>query len=95
MFCNLKTIELQAAHIGVGIRGKEGQQAVLASDYALPRFEFLERLLLVHGRYSYNRIATMMCYFFYKNVVFALCLFWFGTSNGFSAQALYDDGYQV
>jgi magnesium-transporting ATPase (P-type) len=46
---------IQAAHIGIGIRGKEGQQAVLASDYALPRFCFLERLLLVHGRWSYNR----------------------------------------
>ena len=29
---------IQAAHLGVGIRGKEGQQAVLASDYALPRY---------------------------------------------------------
>ena len=34
---------IQAAHLGVGIRGKEGQQAVLASDYALPRFAYLER----------------------------------------------------
>lgn len=85
---------IQAAHIGVGIRGKEGQQAVLASDYALPRFAFLERLLLIHGRWSYNRIGTMVCYFFYKNITFALCLFWFALSNGFSAQALYDDGYQ-
>ena len=32
---------IQAAHLGVGIRGKEGQQAVLASDYALPRFAYL------------------------------------------------------
>jgi hypothetical protein len=50
----------QAAHIGVGIRGKEGQQAVLASDYALPRFAYLERLLLIHGRWSYGRIGTMV-----------------------------------
>jgi hypothetical protein len=41
----------------VGIRGKEGQQAVLASDYALPRFAYLERLLLIHGRWNYNRPA--------------------------------------
>jgi hypothetical protein len=47
----------QAAHVGVGIRGKEGQQAVLASDYALPRFAYLERLLLIHGRWNYNRPA--------------------------------------
>ncbi len=35
---------IQAAHLGVGIRGKEGQQAVLASDYALPRFAYLLRI---------------------------------------------------
>jgi hypothetical protein len=44
----------------VGIRGKEGQQAVLASDYALPRFAYLERLLLIHCRWSYARIGTMV-----------------------------------
>ena len=85
---------IQAAHLGIGIRGKEGQQAVLAADYALPRFAYLERLLLVHGRWSYNRIGTMVCYFFYKNIIFALTLFWFNTWNGFSSQPLYDEGYQ-
>ena len=85
---------IQAAHVGVGIRGKEGQQAVLASDYALPRFAFLERLLLVHGRWSYNRIGTMVCYFFYKTISFALTAFWFATSNAWSATQIYNDGTQ-
>jgi len=44
-----------AAHIGVGISGQEGMQAVLASDYSIAQFKFLERLLLVHGRWSYYR----------------------------------------
>lgn len=34
------------AHIGVGISGQEGMQAVLASDFSLAQFRFLERLLL-------------------------------------------------
>ena len=38
------------AHIGVGIRGKEGTQAVRSADYAISQFRFLERLLMVHGR---------------------------------------------
>ena len=46
---------LLAAHIGVGISGQEGMQAVLASDYSIAQFQFLERLLLVHGRWSYYR----------------------------------------
>ena len=61
---------IQAAHIGVGISGQEGMQAVMASDFAFAQFRFLERLLLVHGRYSYKRVAKFVCYFFYKNLAF-------------------------
>ncbi|CAF1120882.1 unnamed protein product [Adineta ricciae] len=81
---------IQKAHIGVGISGQEGRQAVLASDYSLGQFRFLERLLLVHGRWSYMRISKFLRYFFYKNVAFALCHFWFGIFSGFTAQTLFD-----
>ena len=46
-------------------------QAVMASDFAMGRFCFLEKLLLVHGHWSYSRLARMMLYFFYKNMVSA------------------------
>ncbi len=46
--------------------GKEGRQAVRASDYAFGRFKFLKRALLVHGHYFYIRIAVLVQYFFYK-----------------------------
>ncbi|CAF3159951.1 unnamed protein product [Rotaria sp. Silwood2] len=81
---------IQKAHIGVGISGQEGRQAVLASDYSLGQFRFLERLLLVHGRWSYLRISKFLRYFFYKNIAFTLCHFWLGFFSGFSAQTLYD-----
>jgi len=74
------------AHIGVGISGQEGMQAVMASDYALAQFCFLERLLLVHGRWSYIRMCKFLKYFFYKNFAFTLCHFWFAFFCGFSAQ---------
>jgi len=51
-------------------------QAVLASDYSIAQFRFLERLLLVHGRWSYYRMAKFLRYFFYKNFAFTLCHFW-------------------
>ncbi|CAL5418026.1 unnamed protein product [Camellia sinensis] len=54
---------IQAAHIGVGISGMEGMQAVMASDFAIAQFRFLTDLLLVHGRWSYLRI----CKRFYDN----------------------------
>lgn len=63
---------IQAAHIGVGISGREGRAAVLASDFAFAQFQYLARLLLVHGRWSYLRNSEVVAYAFYKN--FAYCL---------------------
>ena len=57
---------IRAANVGVGITGQEGRQAVMASDFALPRFNILSRLLLVHGHISYARMAKMIEYFYYK-----------------------------
>lgn len=72
------------AHIGVGIRGKEGTQAVRSADYAISQFRFLERLLMVHGRYGYIRVPKMICYYFYKNVVLVAAEIHFSYWNGFS-----------
>ncbi|CAG2054143.1 unnamed protein product [Timema podura] len=58
---------IQTADVGIGISGQEGMQAVMASDYALSRFKYLERLLLVHGHWCYDRLSRMVLYFFYKN----------------------------
>lgn len=60
---------IQMADIGVGISGQEGMQAVMASDFTLSKFRFLEKLLLNHGFWSYDRLARMILYFFYKNAV--------------------------
>lgn len=49
-----------------GIMGKEGRQAARNSDYAIPKFKHLKKMLLVHGHYYYIRIAELVQYFFYK-----------------------------
>lgn len=41
----------------------------MASDFAISRFKHLKKLLLVHGHWCYTRLANMIIYFFYKNVV--------------------------
>ncbi|XP_065878714.1 probable phospholipid-transporting ATPase 8 [Euphorbia lathyris] len=84
---------LQEAHIGVGISGVEGMQAVMASDFSIAQFRFLERLLLVHGHWCYRRIAMMICYFFYKNIAFGFTLFWYEAYTSFSGQPAYNDWY--
>ncbi|KAG1335391.1 Phospholipid-transporting ATPase [Cocos nucifera] len=86
---------IQEADIGVGISGLEGMQAVMASDFSIAQFRFLERLLVVHGHWCYKRIAQMICYFFYKNIAFGLTLFYFETYTGFSGQSVYDDWYML
>ncbi|KAK9104801.1 hypothetical protein Scep_021645 [Stephania cephalantha] len=85
---------IQAAHVGVGISGLEGMQAVMASDFAIAQFRFLTDLLLVHGRWSYLRICKVVTYFFYKNLTFTLTQFWFTFYTGFSGQRFYDDWFQ-
>lgn len=57
---------IQEADVGVGIAGEEGRQAVMSSDYAIGQFRFLQRLILVHGRWSYRRLAESIANFFYK-----------------------------
>ena len=80
---------IKHAHVGVGISGKEGMSAVLASDFALAQFAYLQRLVLVHGRQSQRRNADLVCYAFYKNIVYVMANFYFACYSAFSAQAFY------
>uniref|UniRef100_A0A8C5T6P6 Phospholipid-transporting ATPase n=1 Tax=Malurus cyaneus samueli TaxID=2593467 RepID=A0A8C5T6P6_9PASS len=84
---------IQEAHVGIGIMGKEGRQAVRNSDYAIARFKFLSKLLFVHGHFYYIRIATLVQYFFYKNVCFITPQFLYQFFCLFSQQTLYDSVY--
>ncbi|KAL6010366.1 putative phospholipid-transporting ATPase 5 [Asimina triloba] len=84
---------IQEADIGVGISGDEGMQAVMASDFSISQFHYLERLLVIHGHWCYKRIAQMICYFFYKNIAFGLTLFYFEAYTGCTGQSIYDDWY--
>eukprot|EP00469_Lotharella_globosa_P019054 CAMPEP_0167813604 /NCGR_PEP_ID=MMETSP0112_2-20121227/1949_1 /TAXON_ID=91324 /ORGANISM="Lotharella globosa, Strain CCCM811" /LENGTH=1523 /DNA_ID=CAMNT_0007712711 /DNA_START=269 /DNA_END=4840 /DNA_ORIENTATION=+ len=81
---------IQKAHVGVGISGNEGQQAANVSDFAISRFKYLQRLLLVHGRWNYRRICKVITYVFYKNFCLTLTLLYFSATTGFSGTSLYD-----
>ncbi|XP_020622281.1 probable phospholipid-transporting ATPase IF isoform X1 [Orbicella faveolata] len=80
---------IQEAHVGIGVMGKEGRQAVRTSDYAVARFKFLLRVLLVHGHWYYVRAAILVQYFFYKNVCFITPQFFYAFFTAFSGQPLY------
>jgi len=80
---------LRAAHVGVGIIGKEGAQAVNSSDFAIGQFRFLRRLMFVHGRNSYRRLPVLIYYIFYKNILETLVQYWFTTQAGWSGETPY------
>lgn len=82
---------IKEAHIGVGIKGEEGLQAVNSSDYAIAQFRYLTPLLLKHGRFNYIRLSGLICFIFYKNLLCTLSLFLFNVFNGFSGQKMYTE----
>ncbi|KAL1882068.1 hypothetical protein VTK73DRAFT_2477 [Phialemonium thermophilum] len=84
---------IQEADVGVGIAGEEGRQAVMSSDYAIGQFRFLQRLILVHGRWSYRRLAESISNFFYKNVIWTFAIFWFQTYCNFDITYIFDYTY--
>ncbi|KAI5293450.1 hypothetical protein KEM52_005521, partial [Ascosphaera acerosa] len=86
---------IQEADVGVGIVGEEGRQAAMSSDYAIGQFRFLQRLILVHGRWDYRRMAECTANFFYKNLVWTFALFWYSIYNNFDCSYLFDYTYIV
>ena len=84
---------IQSAHVGVGISGREGRAAVLASDFALAQFRFLSRLLLVHGRWSFLRNREVVLYAFYKNIAYCFPNILMACITGVSTQPLYSAAF--
>ncbi|XP_058801756.1 phospholipid-transporting ATPase IF-like isoform X2 [Phymastichus coffea] len=81
---------IQEAHVGLGVTGKEGRQAAMSADFAFAKFAHLQRVLLVHGHWYYLRVAVLVQYFFYKNVVFITPQLLYNIFADYSAKALYD-----
>lgn len=86
---------IQEAHVGVGIHGHEGMQAVRAADFAIATFKHLSRLLLVHGRWNHGRIAKVILFSFYKNMTLIMTLFEYSFDNAYSGQTLYESYLMV
>lgn len=81
---------MECAHVGVGIAGREGLAASRASDYSIAQFRFLQPLLFVHGRYSYQRTALFTLGTFYKSIIFYSCQMFFQIWTGFSGTSLFE-----
>ena len=74
---------IQAAHIGIGLFGKEGNQAASYSDIAIPKFKHLRRLLFWHGRSFAVRLVNYSNWYIWKSSCFAITNLYFNNLNGF------------
>ena len=78
---------IQTANIGIGIQGKEGNQASAFSDYSIPSFQGMRRLILWHGRtFGYKSVVYVTLNLF-KGHAFMVPYFFCNMVNGYSGLA--------
>jgi len=80
---------IQTAAVGVGIVGKEGQQASLAADFSITQFSHIYRLILLHGRYSYKRSANLSQFIIHRGLIISTLQAVFSSIFYFASVALY------
>ena len=81
--------QIQAASAGIGIVGKEGKQASLAADFSLTQFAHISKLLLVHGRNSYKRSASLSQFVIHRGLIITTMQAIFSAVFYFSSVSLY------
>ena len=60
---------IQSADVGIGIVGKEGKQAALASDFSIMEFQYLKHLILWHGRLYYKNSAKLSQFVIHRGLI--------------------------
>ena len=63
---------IMESDVGIGIEGKEGLQAALASDFSITKFSHMKKLVLWHGRLSYRRSAVLSQFVFHRGLIIAV-----------------------
>lgn len=74
---------------GIGIAGREGRQASLAADFSIPQFSHLARLIMVHGRNSYKRSASLSQFVIHRGLIISTMQAIFSAVFYFSSVPLY------
>lgn len=60
---------IQVANIGVGIYGKEGNQAALAADFTITKFCYLSKLVFYHGRNAHRGISSIVQFILHRGLI--------------------------
>lgn len=81
---------ITAANVGVGISGREGQQASRVADVSIAQFRYLSKLLLVHGRWNYHRVTRFVLCSFWKEFLFWFPAALYQIAAGFTGTSIYE-----
>lgn len=60
---------IQVANIGVGIYGKEGNQAALAADFTINKFCYLSKLVFYHGRNAHRGVSSIVQFILHRGLI--------------------------
>lgn len=81
---------INAANIGVGVRGIEGSQATRAADYVIGEFKILKKLIIYYGMNFYYRNSQVTLYNLYKNILVTFPIIAYGPLSILSSTYIYD-----
>lgn len=81
---------IQESSVSVGIFGREGTQAAQMSDFAIPKFRHLQKLIGVHGHWTLHRLSYVTMMMLYKNFAFECILIWCYFNNLASPSSFFD-----
>ena len=83
---------IQTGNIGIGIEGKEGLQAALASDFSVKKFKYILKLFLWHGRLSYIRTSLLANFVIHRGLIITTIQILFMLTFYFISMSIYN-GY--
>lgn len=81
---------INAANVGVGVKGIEGSQATRAADFVISEFKILKRLVIYYGINFYYRNANVTLFNLYKNILITFPLIAYGPLSIVSSTYIYE-----
>ena len=85
---------IRTSNLGIGIEGKEGLQAALASDFSVTQFKNIVPLMFWHGRLSYIRTTILSNFVFHRGFIISVIMAYFIMIFYYSTISIYN-GYLV
>jgi len=81
---------IRSANVGIGIQGKEGLQAALASDFSISTFKDAVPLILWHGRQAYRSSVLLSYVLIHRGILVSVINLYFSALFNFLAYPFFN-----